>query len=80
MNAVDLEHYQINCRMKTQQVQFLQSLRPTRDERFSAGIDNSLQPWKVITNPMEFQNTRSIQGGRTEWLINQLLMQIAYNC
>jgi hypothetical protein len=43
MSTHDLNHYQINCRLKNQQVAFLQSMRQTRDEQFAARMRSLAQ-------------------------------------
>jgi len=45
MNTVDLNHYQISCRLKDQQVAFLQSMRQTREEQFAAQMRSTLRPF-----------------------------------
>ena len=45
MSTHDLNHYQINCRLKNQQVAFLQSMRQTRDEQFAAGMRSMMRPF-----------------------------------
>ena len=50
MHAIDLESFQINCRIKEQQIKFLQSMRSGRDERMLAGVGNLTQPWSRWTD------------------------------
>ena len=80
MHAIDLESFQINCRIKEQQIQFLQSMRSGRDERMYAGAGNLTQPWSRWTDSEEHYQRRSIHNGRTNWLINQHLMHLSRDC
>lgn len=45
MNTRDLNHYQISCRFKEQQVAMLQSMRQSRDEQFAASMRSWLRPF-----------------------------------
>ena len=45
MNTRDLNHFQINCKLKDQQVAMLQSMRQTRDEQFAAGMRSMMRPF-----------------------------------
>lgn len=80
LHAIDLENFQINCRMKEQQIRFLQSMRVGRDDRMYAGVGNITQPWSRWTDAEEHHQRRSMATGRTNWLINQHLMHLARDC
>jgi hypothetical protein len=80
MAAVDLERFQIDCRRKAEQIQFLQSLRSTRDDRLYAGVSNAVTPWKRYTDPNEHGQRVSVHRGYSDWLINQNLMRLAWDC
>jgi hypothetical protein len=80
MGFADLDHFQIDCRKKSEQIAFLQSMRPTRDEKLLAGFSTIFQPWNYIANPYEHDSNRAVSTGRSEWLINQHLMTLRDNC
>lgn len=80
MGFYDLDHFQIDCRKKAEQIAFLQSMRPTNDERLYAGFSAMLQPWTYITDPYGHDSKQAISTGRTQWLINQKLMELRDNC
>jgi putative AlgH/UPF0301 family transcriptional regulator len=80
MATLDLDWFQVNCRLKEQQIAFLQSQRQTSNERLAAGGQRLLTPWKVITDPATFQQQTVIHNGYHNWSINQLLLQLANNC
>lgn len=80
MGFVDLNHFQIDCRKKAEQMAFLQSMRPTRDEKLLAGLSAIFQPWTYVTDPYGYSNNRALSSGRTDWLTNQLLMELRDNC
>jgi len=80
MGFQDLDHFQIDCKKKVQQIAFLQSMRPTPDEKLIAGFSAMLQPWAYLTDPYGQDSKQAVSTGRTEWLINQHLMTIRDNC
>lgn len=80
MPVADLEYFQIDCRIKHQQVAWLQSMRTTPDDRLLAGVANILAPWKVITDPHGRYQKNAMHIGQSDWLINQHLMSIGRNC
>ena len=80
MPIVDLERFQTNCRLKAQQVQLLQSMRTTRDDRFMHYLANLVQPWDHWQDPGAWHQRRQIQNGRSDWLINQHLLELRRNC
>lgn len=75
-SPADLNHFHVDCRLKQQQIQFLQSLRPSAAERGNSVLLNMLTPWKVITDPDVYYNRAHNGSGRTDWMINQLLMEL----
>ena len=80
MGFQDLDHFKINCKKKGEQIAFLQSMRPTRDEKLLAGFSAMFQPWTYITDPYGHDSKRAVSTGRSEWVINQLLMELRDNC
>jgi hypothetical protein len=80
MAFVDLDHFQVNCKKKAEQIAFLQSMRPTPDEKLLAGFGAMLQPWAYVTDPYGQDSKRAVSTGRSEWVINQLLMELRDNC
>lgn len=80
MATQDLEYFQVNCRMKSQQIAMLQSMRTTPDTRLANGVSNLLQPWRIVTDPGERARANAVYTGQTDWLINQHLLSIARDC
>ena len=80
MGFADLDGYQIDCRRRGEQIAFLQSMRPTNDEKLFAGFGAMLQPWNYIVDPYVHDSKRAVSTGRSEWLINQKLMELRDNC
>ena len=80
MGFQDLDHFKINCKKKAEQIAFLQSMRPTPDEKLFAGFSAMFQPWTYITDPYAQDSRQVVSTGRSEWLINQLLMELRDNC
>ena len=80
MGFADLEHFKINCKKKAEQIAFLQSMRPTNDEKLFAGFSAMFQPWTYLSDPYAQDSRQAVSTGRSEWLINQLLMELRDNC
>lgn len=80
MGFVDLDSFQIDCSKRTQQIAFLQSMRSTPDDRLFARASNALQPWLPYTNPEQHYNNAVRGHGRTDWVINQKLIELRDNC
>jgi hypothetical protein len=45
MSTRDLNHFQIDCRIKNQQVAMLQSMRQSRDEQFASSMRSTFRPF-----------------------------------
>ena len=43
-SPVDLNYFHVDCRIKQQQIQFLQSLRPSSAERGNSALLNMIMP------------------------------------
>ena len=80
MGFADLDHFKVDCRKKGEQIAFLQSMRPTNDEKLFAGLSTIFQPWNYIVDPYGHDSNRAVSTGRSEWVINQLLMELRDNC
>lgn len=80
MYAVDLAHYQIDCGRKAEQIKFLNSMRTDRDDRMFNGAANAVQPWTKFSDPQHYSQRHQIHNGRTNWIINQKLLRLAYDC
>ena len=80
MNIHDLDHFQIDCSKKQQQVEFLQSLRSTSDQRAGARLETLLTPWRWFTDPEGANRVYHVGKGNYNWLINQILWSLENNC
>jgi hypothetical protein len=45
MSTRDLNHFQIDCKIKNQQVAMLQSMRQSQDEQFAAHMRSMMRPF-----------------------------------
>lgn len=77
MTFADLDYFQVDCKKRTEQIAMLQSMRPTRDDKMFARIGNMIQPWQTITDPDTYSNRQSVGTGRSDWILNQKLMELA---
>lgn len=80
MAVDDLNRFQIDCRIKTEQIRFLQSLRSTPDNRMAASLTNIVQPWAIVTDYSGYRQRALVGNGYTDWSINQLLLRLSYDC
>jgi hypothetical protein len=71
MNTADLNHYQINCKIKDQQVAFLQSMRQTREEQFGAHMRSMIRPFS-------WTHDHDIAHNNPNQLIDFWLNQLSY--
>lgn len=76
MSYHDLNYFKVDCKIKSQQIAMLQSMRPTADEKLIARFNNAVQPWQQVTNPQEFHYRQSLGYNRIDWMINQHLMTL----
>ena len=80
MNHYDLDHFVIDCSKKQQQVEFLQSLRSSSDQRAGARLETLLTPWRWFTDPEGANRVYHVGKGNYNWLINQILWSLENNC
>lgn len=78
MSTVDLNYFQTDCRIKTQQVALLQSMRLSADEQFAARMRFGLQPWTVITNQQVWAVNYDMAYGHPNKYIDYHLNQLRY--
>lgn len=76
----DLNHFQIDCSRREEQLKFLQSLRISSDDKLRAGVENVLTPWRVFTDPAQRTSQQFVFQGNINWTINQLLLKLSRDC
>ena len=80
MASVDLEYFQVDCKIRQQQIVLLQNMRTNRDDSLVANVGNILQPWQAFTRPDQYYQRSQIGSSRVNWLINQHLLTIQNQC
>lgn len=80
MYSVDLNHYQIDCNNRAAQIRFLESQKTSRDDRAANNLWQALTPWTWVTDPNTAGERAAIGSGKTDWLLNQKLLRLAYDC
>lgn len=80
MNYVDLDHYRIDCSRRDEQVRFLTSMLSNGDDMLMARLKNFAMPWRALTNASDYNQTRVVGSGNSNWLIRQNLYLIKANC
>ncbi len=76
----DLQRYKIDCSRKKEQIEFLQSMRVTADDRLYYYIHNWLTPWEAVTDPEARYNRAMIAQGIFNDELNQKLIRIPMTC
>ena len=80
MNWRDLDHFVVNCEMKQEQIEFLNSFRTTKGERTWNLFQWKFMPWQAVTDPKGYQKNKQQAIGGYDWLINQHLHTLATQC
>ena len=80
MPGRDIADLQIDCSRKTEQLQFLESLRSSSDDRLLEYANDFLRFWEPYTRPHSVQQRREVYTGRNDWLINQKIMRLKWDC
>lgn len=80
MHSVDLDNFQIDCRIKEQQIKMLQSMRAGPDTQLINRLESTINPWDRLFNEEAAFQRQEIGRGRTDWLINQHLLNLRNNC
>lgn len=79
MSTYDLNHtFQVDCSRKQEQIEMLQSMRPTRDEQMAARLRTIFQPWTAFTNPAGYVSDQDVGINNHEKYINYHLNQLRY--
>lgn len=76
MHIIDLQNFKVDCRIREQQINMLQQMLTSDDDRLLARLNVYFQPWHSITDPETYVNRASIGSKRTDWLIRQHLLQL----
>lgn len=71
MSTEDLNTYQISCRLKDQQVAYLQSMRQSREEMFAARL-------RSLAHPFSYTPDHDIAHGNPNRYIDFHLRQLSY--
>ena len=76
MRMVDLDTFRVNCRMKGEQVAMLQQMRLSGDDLLLAKLGNITKPWTMFSNSEQYDARVEMGSGRTNWMIDQLLLEL----
>ena len=66
MSYHDVNYFQIDCSRRNEQIQMLNNMRTTRDDRALAKLKNIFQPWLQFTNPDEYTDNYYQGAGVTD--------------
>lgn len=74
----DLNYFQVDCRIKEQQIAFLQSLRQTNQAQAEARFRLMLQPWQAYSDPQAYAINADMAYGNHNKYINHHLNLLKY--
>jgi hypothetical protein len=77
MTTMDLNYYQVDCRRKQEQIEFLQRQRISRDDQFAARMRLMFRSDQLITNPRMYMVNYDMAHGNPNKYINYLLQELA---
>ncbi len=75
MSVDSLNHYQVDCSKKEEQIHFIQSMRPTEPQRNMAAIVATV-PFAWMGDVGNYSGQREVASGRKDWMLNQILMEL----
>ena len=78
MDFEDLDHFQIDCNLKKEQTEFLNSMR-TKNKTW-ARFQWKFMPWQAVTDHKGYSKNKRQAIGAYDWVINQHLHTIASQC
>lgn len=73
MAFYDLDYFVVDCKIKSQQIAWLQTMRPSTEQKIQASLSNKLRIFPTSGTDTE----KTVANGRYNWLINQHLMKLA---
>jgi len=75
LSTKSLNHYQVDCSNKHAQIRYIQSMRPTNQQRnVASGI--ATIPFAWMFDYGNYTAQRDVAHGRKDWMLNQILMEL----
>ena len=71
MSTVDLDRFQVDCRVKEQQIAMLQAMRQTKEEQFSSQM-------RAMFNPLVWTSDHDVAYNNPNKYINYHLRNLSY--
>jgi len=75
MGVEQLNHYQVDCSKKAEQIKYIQSMRPTNPQRNIAAVISSI-PFAWMLDVGNYSDQRHVASGKKDWMLNQILMEL----
>jgi len=75
MTTESLNHYQVECSKKAEQIRFIQSMRPSESQRNMAAIITTV-PFAWMADVGNYSGQKQVASGRKDWMLNQILMEL----
>jgi len=80
MRINDLDHFVVDCSKKKEQIEFLESMRPSQGDKILARFTTKAMPWQALTDPEGYRKNKYLGQGGYDWLIRQKLYTLATQC
>ena len=80
MDWYDLDHFQIDCSIKQEQIEFLNSIRHSETDMIGARLMELVTPWNKVIRPTDAKRVHRTGNGDYNWLINQHLYTLSTQC
>ena len=77
MTSMDLNYYQVDCRRKQEQIEFLQRQRLSQEEQFAARMRLMWRSDQLVTNSRVYLVNYDMAHGNPNKYINYLLRELA---
>ena len=76
MPVRDLNHYQVDCSKKEEQIRFIQSMRPSNQQRNTSAVLSTI-PFAWLADAGNRGGHEDVASGRKDWMLNQILMELS---
>ena len=80
MSYADINYFKMDCSKRNEQIQMLQSMQSTEDDRLLARVRVATQPWLQFTDPDQFTNDVYLGSGRTDAYIQYQIQDLVNFC
>ena len=80
MGFDSINYFQSDCSKRDEQIQMLNSMRSTSDDRALAKLKNIFQPWLKVTDPDQYADNYYQGSGMTDAYIGYKIQDLINYC